>query len=50
MEIECTDGVKIKVSESDLYLKVTVGHKTWYWSKVDGSYDGTSFDWVDAPL
>ena len=43
MTIKCNNGVEIKIEESQLYVKVIVGDKTWYWNKGTGEYDGTSF-------
>jgi len=45
MTIKCNNGIEIKVEESQLFLKVIVGDKTWYWSKETGKFDGISFDW-----
>jgi len=44
MTIKCNNGVEIKIEESQLYIKVTAGHKTWYWNRETGEFDGTSFD------
>ena len=38
------DGTQIMVHESPQYFMVTVRGKTWYWSKEDGKFDGTSWD------
>lgn len=43
MIITCDNRAEIKVEESQLYLKVTVGEKTWYWTRATGEFDGTSF-------
>jgi len=43
MVIKCANGVEIKIKESQFYVKVTVGKKTWYWNKDTGEYDGESF-------
>ena len=45
MVFKCENGAEIKFEESPCYYKVAVGNKTWYWSKVTGKFDGTSFDW-----
>ena len=44
MVIKCDNGIEIKIEESQLYVKVIVGNKTWYWNKETGEFDGTSFD------
>ena len=44
MMIKCNNGVEIKIEESQLYVKVIVDRKTWYWNKETGEFDGTSFD------
>ena len=43
MVFKCENGVEIRIKESQLYVKVTVGGKTWYWNKDTGEFDGTSF-------
>lgn len=43
MTINCSNGIEIKIEESQLYVKVIVGNKTWYWNKDTGEYDGTAF-------
>ena len=43
MVVKCKNGVKIKFEEGLYFYKVTVGRKTWYWSKETGKFDGTSF-------
>jgi len=43
MTVKCNNGVEIKIEESQLYVKVITGNKTWYWNKDTGEYDGTSF-------
>lgn len=45
MIIKSNNGIEIKIEESQLYVKVIVGDKTWYWSKKTGKSDGTSFGW-----
>lgn len=45
MIIKCNNGAEIEIEESQSYVKVSVGDKTWYWSKETGRFDGTSFDW-----
>ena len=45
MAIKCNNGIEIIIEESELYVKVIIGNKTWYWSKDTGKFDGTSFDW-----
>ena len=37
-------GKQLLLSESKQYFMVTSGTKTWYWSKADGEFDGTSWD------
>jgi len=43
MTIKCNNGVQIKIEETQRYVKVIVGNKTWYWNKDTGEFDGTSF-------
>jgi len=43
MVIKCNNGVEIKIKESQRYVKVIAGNKTWYWNKETGEFDGTSF-------
>jgi len=44
-EVECNNGVRVKFEETPRYFKLTIGHKTWYWERETGKYDGVSFDW-----
>lgn len=44
-ELKCDNDVLIKIEETPYYYKVTVGGKTWYWTKGTGKFDGTSFGW-----
>lgn len=43
MIIKCTNGAEVKVEDNDLYVKVIVGKRTWYWNRDTGEFDGTSF-------
>lgn len=45
MTFKCENGIVLEFEETPYYFKVTVGHKTWYWNKDTGKFDGTSFDW-----
>ena len=42
---KCTKGEIVTFEETPLFFKLTIGHKTWYWAKETGKYDGVSFDW-----
>ncbi len=44
-ELKCTNGEKVTFEETPCFFKLTIGHKTWYWEKATGKYDGVSFDW-----
>ena len=50
MTVICDNGVEIKIEESQLYAKVTVDDKTWYWTKETGKFDGTSFRLKDNSI
>ncbi len=39
---------EIKFEVSPFYFTVTNKHKTWYWNKETGEFDGTSWDMTDA--
>ncbi|GAJ10927.1 unnamed protein product [marine sediment metagenome] len=44
-ELKCSNGTKVIFEETPYFFKLTIGHKTWYWERETGKYDGVSFDW-----
>ena len=48
MLFKCGNGNVLEFEETPYYFKVTVGNKTWYWSKGTGKFDGVSWDWKQA--
>mgnify|MGYP001032883484 CR=1 FL=1 len=44
-KVKCTNGEMVTFEETPYFFKLTIGHKTWYWEKETGKYDGVSFDW-----
>jgi hypothetical protein len=47
MVVKCKNGVEIKFEEGLYFYMVTVGDKTWYWSKETSKFDGVSFPLKD---
>lgn len=48
--LERLSGETYTDEESQLYVKVIVGNKTWYWNKETGEFDGTSFKVAEGQL
>lgn len=42
ISVKCANGTEIKIEEDDLYLRVIVGQKTWFWNRGTGEFDGTA--------